>query len=221
MGRKPDGVSGYKEASCWFIRLGRRIPKRLKQLSFPVKILFLLLFGYCFSGDALSAAEVTLVWEPSPEEQVAAYRVYCGTKSGNYTTYVQTGEVFSATIHDLEEGGVYYFAATALTSDGEESAFSNEVEYTVPIAPRALEILTVSSSAVRLIGHVDPLGIYDVLASEDLKTWVPVGAVKASEDGQLEWEHLNPPGQCCFYRIAKPPVSRDPQTKSMSPGPRD
>jgi hypothetical protein len=181
----------------------------------------LLLCGCFFLLDASNAAEVTLVWEPSPEEQVAAYRVYYGTRSRNYTTFVQTGEVFSATIHDLEEGGVYYFAATALTSDGEESAFSNEVEYTVPVAPRALDVIAVSRSAVRLMGRVEPWGIYDVLASEDLKTWAPVGAVVASETGQFMWEHLNPPGRCCFYRIAKPPVSSDPQARAMNPEPPD
>lgn len=105
---------------------------RLQILSVPSGVLSLFLYSCFLAVDALNAAEVTLVWEPSPQEQVAAYRVYYGTKSGHYTAFVQTGEVFSATIPGLEEGRVYYFAATALTSEDEESAFSNEVEYVVP-----------------------------------------------------------------------------------------
>ena len=56
-----------------------------------------------------------------------------GTSSGNYTSTVDAGNTTTYTISGLTEGTKYYFAAKAYDSTKTtESAYSNEVNFTVP-----------------------------------------------------------------------------------------
>ncbi len=70
------------------------------------------------------------------------YKVYYGTKPKTYTKSVpSTGT--SATINNLTNGVKYYFAVTSLSSNGDESAYSNEVtvvpaDTTPPVQPASL-----------------------------------------------------------------------------------
>jgi hypothetical protein len=81
------------------------------------------------------AANVTLAWDPSPDPQVAGYRIYYGVATGNYTNSAPVGMVTTATLTGLVVGTKYYFAATAFDTNGVESIFSNETSYTpVPSA---------------------------------------------------------------------------------------
>jgi len=73
------------------------------------------------------AGDVTLAWDPSPDENVDHYVVYWGTESGNYTqNSPPINDATSYTVASLEEGVDYYFAAKAVGGAGLESDFSNE-----------------------------------------------------------------------------------------------
>ena len=74
-------------------------------------------------------AQTTLVWDPVIHPDVAGYMIYYGTSSGDYDVSLDVGNWTSVTIADLEEGETYYFAATAYSTEGEESEYSNEVSY--------------------------------------------------------------------------------------------
>ncbi len=122
------------------IKLRNKVPQRLdgamglsglKRLT--VFFLFFLISVFCllYSGAA-HAASVTLAWDQSQETDVAGYRVYYGTTSGHYTTMISVGNNTSGTITNLEPGRTYYFTATAYDYNGNESAFSQEIPYTVP-----------------------------------------------------------------------------------------
>jgi len=89
----------------------------------------LLVFGFALE---VSAANVKLAWDPSPEPLVTGYRLYYGTSSGNYTNVVDAGNRTDSTVTGLEAGTTYYFAATAYTGAGDESTFSNVTSYTTP-----------------------------------------------------------------------------------------
>jgi fibronectin type 3 domain-containing protein len=77
---------------------------------------------------------VHLTWTPSTSS-VIGYRVYRGvTKGGPYENHT-VGPVPTQTFDDVTtgSGGVtYYYVVTALSSDGTESAYSNEVVVPVP-----------------------------------------------------------------------------------------
>jgi hypothetical protein len=90
-----------------------------------------ILFGG--SPPALLAAQVTLAWDPNREPDLAGYRFYQGTASGCYSAPFSLGKTTQYELKNLEPGSTYYFAITALNASGHESAFSEEVSYSVPI----------------------------------------------------------------------------------------
>jgi len=74
-------------------------------------------------------AQTTLVWDPVIHPDVAGYMVYYGTSSGDYDVSLDVGNWTSVTIAGLDGSKTYYFAATAYSTYGEESNFSNEVSW--------------------------------------------------------------------------------------------
>jgi hypothetical protein len=75
---------------------------------------------------ALPAADVTLLWTASATPEVIGYRIYFGNVTGVYTSSVATPNVTQYIITGMKPG-TWFFAATAFDADGNESAFSNEV----------------------------------------------------------------------------------------------
>jgi len=81
-----------------------------------------------FAGDA------TLSWDPpttnedgSPLTDLAGYKIYYGTTSGNYTNSIDVGNVTTYTVVNLTEGVTYFFVVSAYDTLGNESDYSNEV----------------------------------------------------------------------------------------------
>lgn len=85
-----------------------------------------------FASAQGSTNLVNLSWQPSPDTNVIGYNIYYGTASRAYTNEISLGNNTSATISDLVGGVTYYFAATAYDAAGDESDFSNEIQYNVP-----------------------------------------------------------------------------------------
>lgn len=78
-------------------------------------------------------------WQPNDEADLAGYKIYLGSASGNYTivkNVVTTGD----TLKNLTEGSVYYLAVAAVDRDGNESMRSAELGFTpnqLPATPAA------------------------------------------------------------------------------------
>jgi len=92
------------------------------------------------AGDASSST--TLTWtapttntDGTPLTDLAGYKIYYGTTSGNYTNSINAGNVTSYTITNLTAGTTSYFVATAYDTAGYESVDSNEVVKTEPVVP--------------------------------------------------------------------------------------
>jgi VCBS repeat-containing protein len=79
-----------------------------------------------------SAVQVTLAWYPNTDSDLAGYKVYYGTSSGNYGFHYDAGNSTSYKVSNLQAGSTYYFAATAYDVYGNESDFSKEISYSVP-----------------------------------------------------------------------------------------
>jgi hypothetical protein len=99
---------------------------------FYLLLLPLLLGCLLISPTWLHSAQVGLTWDPNSETDLAGYKIYWGLSSGNYSQNVDVGNVTIYTIPNLSDGQTYYFAATAYSTAGRESGFSNEVVYSVP-----------------------------------------------------------------------------------------
>jgi len=106
---------------------------RLHSLKFRISLTLLLPFIlFLFLLTGAHAAEVTLEWDPNSELDLAGYKIYWGTTSGNYISNVDVGKQTTYTITDLSEGQTYYIAAKAYDEADNESGYSVEVSHTIP-----------------------------------------------------------------------------------------
>ena len=100
-----------------------------------INILYVLLaIIISLNASAAFASVVTLAWDTpttnadgTPLTDLAGYKVYHGTSSGNYSQYIDVGNVLNYMVSNLKNGVVYYFAVTAYDTSGNESDYSNEV----------------------------------------------------------------------------------------------
>jgi len=95
-----------------------------KTVTFIVLPLLLLL---ALSPAHLAASTLTLAWDPNTEEDLAGYKIYYGTRSGDYDFVIDLGNITHRTVTNLEPETRYYFALTAYDNAGNESDFSWEV----------------------------------------------------------------------------------------------
>ncbi len=72
------------------------------------------------------AADITLQWDAPSDQTINGYIVYYGTESRNYTHEIYIGNQTTYSLHNLDDGQVYYFAVSAFNDTG-ESNYSNEV----------------------------------------------------------------------------------------------
>ncbi len=78
-------------------------------------------------------SQITVLWDANTEPGLAGYRVYCGTSSKNYDTVIDVSTQTSHVLSNLISNETYYIAVTALSISGDESIYSDEVFYNVPI----------------------------------------------------------------------------------------
>lgn len=81
-------------------------------------------------------SSVTLAWDPVTNPSTAIVRIYYGAQSGKYTGFFSVPATQSEfTVTGLGLNSDWFFAATAVDSQGLESGYSDEVEYKTPGAP--------------------------------------------------------------------------------------
>jgi len=82
---------------------------------------------------APATGSVTLSWLANEEADLAGYKIYRGTVSGNYGSPIAVLDkgVTSHTLSALESGTTYFFVITAYDDSGNESAYSNEVSKSI------------------------------------------------------------------------------------------
>ena len=76
---------------------------------------------------------MTLAWNPGSGSAIAGYRLYEGAACRTYTNVIDVGNVTTKTVTGLVGGATYFFAVTAYNTNGQESDFSGELSYTVPL----------------------------------------------------------------------------------------
>ena len=124
--------------------LGRPIETALSYVStffskasVSTRLVVLGLLLLAFSANA-HAGQVTLAWDANTDPELGGYKLYYGQTSGNYSANVNVGNQTSYTLTALTAGQTYYFAVKAYDRLGQnESAFSSEVQATIPISTAA------------------------------------------------------------------------------------
>jgi hypothetical protein len=90
--------------------------------------------GACQTGTGAVPHSATLTWVASTSSNVAGYNVYRGTVAAGPYTRVNSSLVTPTTYLDaaVQAGVVYYYVVTAVDSDRNESAYSNQAQATIP-----------------------------------------------------------------------------------------
>jgi hypothetical protein len=165
-------------------------------------VLVTLFLFTAFTLSVKAQAKVTLAWNPSSDPLVAGFNIYYGGANGVYTNKLSAGAATSLTISNLVIGATYYFAATTYSAAGAESALSSGVAYTVPVPPPQVQLAFTPQkqfvlNVTGLSGHV-----YDIMATQDLKTWAVIGAVTAGAGGSFVFTDTNAASfPSRYYRI--------------------
>ncbi|MCP5003612.1 MAG: hypothetical protein GY941_06605, partial [Planctomycetes bacterium] len=90
--------------------------------------------GHTDGSDTINVMEEMLIWDPPLQLQnLAGYKVYYGKASGSYDISIDVYNETSFPLDYLPIGESYYLAVTAYDITRNESAYSNEVEYTSDI----------------------------------------------------------------------------------------
>ena len=101
------------------------------------------------------APSVKLAWDPNPESYVAGYNVYRSEQSVGFTRPPINGATLvtrtSFTDFSVQPNRTYYYAVTAVSTDGRESDYSNQVQAIIgPVtATKRAQMLVVERSAGR------------------------------------------------------------------------
>ena len=121
--------------------------KLIRSTSSLGKVIAILAFLSAMFPIIVKAAEVGLTWDANAESDLAGYKIYYGTSSGNYSHSIDVGSTTAYTLTDLDAGVTYYLAATAYDADYNESGFSKELVHTTaalnhsPQTPSVPEII--------------------------------------------------------------------------------
>ena len=100
--------------------------KNLNIDNFP-KLIINLLILFVLTTQISYAAAINLEWDANSEEDLAGYKIYYGTSSGNYGTPISVGKISASELSGLTEGTTYYVAITAIDTSDNESEKSDEV----------------------------------------------------------------------------------------------
>lgn len=104
------------------------------------------------SQSNLGPPSVYLTWNPSTNANVAGYKIYFGGASGIYTNSFAVGTATNVNVYGLIPGATYYFSAVTVSASGQESLFSNEASYVIPLGSQpptlnAIANLTILATA--------------------------------------------------------------------------
>jgi hypothetical protein len=89
-----------------------------------VKLWASLLASFLVTTSAFSS-EIKLEW--APRTAAVGYKIGMGTWSGVYNVQMYVGNTTSWEVHDLKAGVLYFFVVKYITTDGQESDWSDEI----------------------------------------------------------------------------------------------
>ena len=152
------------------------------------------------TGGLMAQSSVSLAWDPAAG--VSGYRLYSGTTTRKYSSVQEIGSATSVQVTNLSPGVTYFFALTSYDSLGMESVFSSELPYTVYVgrpAPITLNIQIPPTRRTIITGSATASLSYDVLATQDLKTWTSLGVVTADVNGAFSFTDNSAPNYSQRY----------------------
>ncbi len=108
------------------------ITKIDKKIRNEITALIVIGFFLFFGAPPVFGASLNLAWNANTETDLAGYRIYYGTSSGNYTSVKEPGKVTSYVLSNLNEGTRYYITMSAFDTSLNESQKSVEITSVAP-----------------------------------------------------------------------------------------
>lgn len=96
--------------------------------------LFILILCFLCAPGMLCAASLKISWNSNKESDLAGYRIYYGTASGNYSYVLKVSKITTVQVDGFLDGYTYFIALTAYDTSGNESGFSQEISIDIPEA---------------------------------------------------------------------------------------
>jgi fibronectin type 3 domain-containing protein len=83
---------------------------------------------------SIATASAQFEWDPNPETDLAGYKIYQGTASGQYGAPIATLPASSTSYEadGLQKGSTYFFVVTAYDTSGNEGPLSAELSIPIP-----------------------------------------------------------------------------------------
>ncbi|NWF74605.1 MAG: fibronectin type III domain-containing protein [Nitrospirae bacterium] len=83
---------------------------------------------------ATATASASFEWDPNTETDLAGYKIYQGTTSGQYDVPIATTPTSSTSYEatGLQKGSTYFFVVTAFDTSGNEGPLSDELTIPIP-----------------------------------------------------------------------------------------
>lgn len=142
-----------------------------------------------FEVGAADPTNVKLAWDPSPDKDIAGYRIYYGTTPSHYPNSIVVGNVTNATVSGLTNGVAYYFAIAAYTTNDMQSAYSNEVTYKPAFSQLLARMTAARQMVLTILGQ--PGHVYAIEATQNLSTWSVIGNATPGAGGSVDFTDAN------------------------------
>jgi fibronectin type 3 domain-containing protein len=104
-----------------------------------IAIVLILFTSFSFAQEAVRINPKGLSWDKVTDNDLAGYRIHYGNETGNYNAYlelplsdiVDTENPIFDINYAVATDGHYYYAVTAYDEAGNESGYSNEVNFII------------------------------------------------------------------------------------------
>src|SRR5262245_36714686 len=143
-----------------------------------------------FAATPAQAAQVQLAWDApvqadgTPVPNLAGYKLYSGSQSGQYQTPVSVGLTTTYTVTNLSVGQTYYFAVKAYNTTGTESPFSNEVSVTASSAQ-------ISATPATLPAGGTVTAAWSGIAPPTTTDWIGLYSAGAAPSAYSDWMYVS------------------------------
>ncbi len=157
------------------------VKRMLSYTCSSICVVMLLLFaGTSWAGSLIAT------WSANTEDDLAGYKIYYGTESGNYTVEEDVGNTTVYVAEDLLDGQEYFFVVKAYDYAGNVSAPSTEVSATVGAA-NLVAVYQDDTESVKLVwtpvSGADSYAIY----RSDVPYFTPQTATATVQAGTNEY----------------------------------
>ncbi|MDQ7054154.1 MAG: Ig-like domain-containing protein [candidate division KSB1 bacterium] len=126
-------------------------------------------------------------WDPNTEADLAGYKIYYGTHSGQYDQVIDVGNVTQYRIGSLQPGKTYYFVVTAYDTARNESSPSKEVSATLTAEdtqpPRLVNVKPLAKNSL-LVVFSEPVrpSTAESVANYEIRNGVRVRQARLNSD---------------------------------------